>query len=137
MLPLLKETRRRERLEITGAGRARADELRSAAAGSDASRELTLLEALMMRAWGLDGARRRFGPEVVEAALKAAYAESHTVEEKQARRKLLTVRLAGPLPERLPKLSPVARRILDALAGTSDGAESLSRSGEPQPITKS
>ncbi len=135
MLPLLKETRRTERLEITGKGRARADELRSAASEGAPNVELSLLEALTRRAWAADGARRRFGPEVVERALKAGYAEAHAVEEKRARRKALAVRLAGPLPDRLPKLSPVARRILDALAGKSDDAESRPAPVEPQPST--
>ena len=136
MLPLLKETRRAERLEITGAGRARAAELRTAATQSDSDPETVLLEALTHRALGVDGARRRFGPEVVDAAVKAGYAAAHTVEEKQARRKVLAVRLAGPLPERLPKLSPAARRILDALAGKPGDAESRPASKGSQPPVK-
>jgi primosomal protein N' (replication factor Y) (superfamily II helicase) len=136
MLPLLKETRRAERLEITGKGRARASELRAAASESAPNAELSLLDALARRAWAADGARRRFRPQVVEAALKAGYVEAHTVEERQARRKVLAVRLAGPLPDRLPKLSPVARRILDALTGKSDDAESPPAPGELQPPAK-
>jgi primosomal protein N' (replication factor Y) len=132
MLPLLKETRHTERLEITGKGRARADELRGVASESAPNAELDLLDALIRRAWAADGARQRFGPGTVERALKAAYAEAHTVEEKRARRKVLAVRLAGPLPERLPKLSPIARRILDALAGKSEAVESASSELAPQ-----
>src|SRR5579859_5535559 len=127
MLPLLKETRRTERLEITPAGRTRLETLLSpvkANAGQSdhgaapaPTPELQLLQALARRALELDSARRRFGADPVERVQREGWAEPHRLEEKQARRKLLSVRLAGPLPEHLPKLSPVARRILDALAG--------------------
>jgi primosomal protein N' (replication factor Y) (superfamily II helicase) len=133
MLPLLKETRSAERIEITGKGRARIHELRGVGAGSTPSAELDLLGALEGRALGLAAAQRRFGPGLVQAALREGYVEAHRVEERQARRKVLAVRLAGPLPERLPKLSPVARRILDALAGKSQDAESSRAPREPRP----
>lgn len=137
MLPLLKETRRIERLEITEAGRARIEILLSAgdasapqpddtAAVRPANPELELLRALARGALGLDAARRRFGADLVQRVQQEGWTEPHRVEEKQARRKLLAVRLAGPLPEHLPKLSRAARRILDALAGDSgklEGAE--------------
>jgi primosomal protein N' (replication factor Y) len=137
MLPLLKETRRTERLEITLAGRARIEVL-SAAASAGATqqdestesvppdRELQLLQALVPRAMELDSAKRRFGADLVARVQAEGWAEAHRVEEKQARRKLLAVRLAGPLPDHLPKLSAVARRILDALAsGPADDAQAV------------
>ena len=136
MLPLLKETRRVERIEITGKGRARIDELRGLPAEAVSNAERSLLDALSNGPIGLAAARGRFGVEAVEAALKAAHAEAHIVEERRARRKVLAVRLAGPLPEHLPKLPPVARRILDALAGKNEDAESSSAAPEPRPAAK-
>lgn len=146
MLPLLKETRRAERLEITAAGRVRLEYLVErlcdaavAAAGTAAdpisdsagagevaapagaiNRERQFLEALVRRPTALAAARQRYGADVVERAQQEGWAELHNVEEKQARRTVLSVRLAGPLPEHLPKLSPVARRILDALASSAE-----------------
>ncbi|HEY6292770.1 MAG TPA: primosomal protein N' [Terriglobia bacterium] len=146
MLPLLKETRRTERLEITGQGRARMEELRKAeetgaAAESGPNPELTLLQELARRALALYAARRRFGADLVERAQREGFAQAHQVEEKQARRTVLAVRLAGPLPERLPRLSPVARRILDALA-TSAGpigsdAAGKAKTQDHRPLLKS
>jgi primosomal protein N' (replication factor Y) (superfamily II helicase) len=116
MLPLLRETRRTVRLELSSAGCARLQELQ--AAGGETGRDSTasLLDALARGALASDSARKRFGAEAVERALAKGWAETHAVEEKQGRRTVLAVRLAGPLPEHLPKLSPVARRILEALA---------------------
>jgi primosomal protein N' (replication factor Y) (superfamily II helicase) len=119
MLPLLKETRRVERLELTEAGRTRLEELRKSADAGTKS-ELGLLEEIARRALSLDAAERRFGAEIVERVQEEGWAELRNVEERQARRTVLEVRLAGPLPERMPKLSPVARRILDALAARSE-----------------
>ena len=180
MLPLLKETRRAERLEITTLGRtrleylverlcdaamAKADELGSAGTlpaadsrsagipgehsvdasvsagstggaqgGQDArapshgaqdplDRERQFLEALAKHSLAIHIARKQYGPEVVERAQQEGWAELHNVEEKRARRTVLSVRLSGPLPEHLPKLSKGARRILDALATPASPAD--------------
>ncbi len=160
MLPLLKETRRAERLEITAAGRTRldylverlCDEAMSTAAGSDApqpanvdaidaaddqpagadskpadanERERLFFEALLKRPLSIPVARKQYGADVVERAHQEQWVELHNVEEKRARRTVLAVRLAGPVPEHLPKLSKGARRILDALAGPA------TKGGEP------
>ncbi|HEV2426138.1 MAG TPA: primosomal protein N' [Terriglobia bacterium] len=172
MLPLLQETRRAERLEITPAGRTRLEYLverlcdaalaRAEASGSPGSaaimaagksgappaepgagasdsnsdaggaeggqdarapspenaldRERQFLEALVKRPVSISIARKHYGADVVERAQQEGWAELHNVEEKRARRTVLAVRLAGPLPEHLPRLSKGARRILDALA---------------------
>jgi primosomal protein N' (replication factor Y) (superfamily II helicase) len=123
MLPLLKETRRTERLELTEAGKGRLDELkRSLLEESRSGPEAALLEELARRGVPLESARRRFGGELLEIVRKAGWATLRGAEERQARRTVLAVRLAGPLPERLPKLSPVARRILEALEREPGGA---------------
>ena len=128
MLPLLKETRRAERLEITAQGRTRLEELCKAeqtgvAGEGGPSFERGLLQQLGRRPLALESARRRFGVDLVERALCEGLAQVRQVEEKQTRRTVLAVRLAGPLPERLPRLSPVARRILDALASQPAGVK--------------
>jgi len=136
MLPLLKETRRAQRLEITAGGRARLEELCKAeqtggAGEGGPSPELSLLQQLGRRPLVLDAARRRFGVDLVEHALREGLAQVRQVEEKQTRRTVLAVRLAGPLPERLPRLPPVARRILDALA-----SQPLAKERDHRPLLK-
>jgi len=79
-------------------------------------RERQFLEALGKRPLAIPIAQKHYGADVVERAQQEGWAELHNVEEKRARRTVLAVRLAGPLPEHLPKLSRGARRILDALA---------------------
>jgi len=181
MLPLLKETRRAERLELTALGQTRLEYLverlcdaamthaeapgsagilpaeRPADAcdsadpggtqgGQDArapgdgpqgtlERERLFLEALVKHALAIHVARKQYGADVVERAQQEGWAELHNVEEKRARRTVLSVRLSGPLPEQLPKLSKGARRILDALAGPAShaGAEPL----DHRPLLKS
>jgi primosomal protein N' (replication factor Y) len=199
MLPLLKETRRAERLEITGTGRVRLEYLiermcdvvlaragapapdekrdtitsadhspadpkvdspggvaqgptpaasteavpasEQAAPAADLDRERQFLEALAKRPLALNAASKLYGADVVERAQHEGWAEMHNVEEKQARRKVLSVRLSGPLPEHLPKLSPVARRILDALAGpvaqSRQSGQSAGELRDHRPLLKS
>jgi primosomal protein N' (replication factor Y) len=177
MLPLLQETRRAERLEITPLGRTRLEylverqcdaALARAGSGSvssllptdrpvaacdqagDASKaeggrdartpprpgpedaldgERSFLEALVKQALATHLARKQYGAHLVERAQQEGWAELHDVEEKRARRTVLSVRLSGPLPEHLPKLSKGARRILDALA--SSGGQSETRDHRP------
>lgn len=173
MLPLLQETRRAERLEITPVGRTRLEYLverlcdaamartampdglsprPTAAAGvgdtaqakeepaPDAlERERRFLEALARRPLAIPLVRKHYGVDVVERAQQEGWAEIHNVEEKRARRTVLAVRLAGPLPEHLPKLSKGARRILDALAGPVAKPEGPADGevGDHRPLLKS
>ncbi len=181
MLPLLQETRRAERLEITALGRTRLEYLierlcdaatagtamprgtgvppvgDSSPAREDAApageesppsiegiasagdagtadsldRERQFLEALAKRALAMHIARKQYGADVVERAQHEGWAELHNVEEKRARRTVLSVRLSGPLPEHLPKLSKGARRILDALAAPATQPGSQLRDHRP------
>ena len=139
MLPLLKEIRRVKRLELTGAGRARLQELRKTAEPDGAKSELVMLEELARHPMGLDAAERRFGEEIVVRIQREGWAEVRKGEERQARRTVLGVRLAGPLPERMPKLSPVARRILGALAAESEPPDAMKerREIDHRPLLKS
>ena len=139
MLPLLKETRRVERLELTSAGQARLEELRNAAEPDGAKSERSLLEELARHPMTLEAAERRFEAVAVERVRAAGWVEVRRSEERQARRTLLEVRLAGPLPERMPRLSPAARRILDALAaepGPPDRSD-RGRAVDHRPLLKS
>jgi primosomal protein N' (replication factor Y) (superfamily II helicase) len=156
MLPLMKETRRAERLEITEAGRVRLDYLverlcdaaltradapvisaGESVDGRDAiGRERRFLEAVARRPLAIHVASKLYGMDVIERAQQERWAELHNVEERQARRTVLSVRLAGPLPDHLPKLTRVARRILDALANSSTGTGSGELS-DHRPLLKS
>lgn len=160
MLPLLQETRRAERLEVTQLGRTRLEYLverlcdatlaRAEAPGTPADessadsaealdRERQFLEALVKGPLAIPVAQKHYGADVVERAQQERWAELHNVEEKRARRTVLSVRLAGPLPEHLPKLSRGARRILDALAAPAAKPESPAGSDarDHRPLLKS
>ena len=54
-------------------------------------------------------------PGALQRALAEKWVTVAEVERERTRRKAFAVRLAGPLPERPPRLSPVARRIIEAL----------------------
>jgi len=116
MLPLRSETERARLVHLTDAGRRQMETL---AAGlleeSKVSREGDLLAHLDTRATvSLESLRRRFS-DVLPLALAEKWVAVEEVERERSRRKVFTVRLAGPLPERQPRLSPVAKRILEML----------------------
>jgi primosomal protein N' (replication factor Y) len=130
MLPLRAQTRRARLLLLTEAGRRKLDELDSSLLEEvRASEEASFLRYLAGHEAGDEGAalesvRRKFNKMVVSHALEEGWITVSEVERERGQRKVLAVRLAappahqmvhGPLPERAPRLSPVARRILEAL----------------------
>jgi primosomal protein N' (replication factor Y) len=130
MLPLRAETRRARLLRLTDAGKQRLAELDSSLLeeirGGD---EATFLQHLAGHKAGdvgvpLENLRRKFGQKLVSHALAEGWVAVSEVERERGQRRVWAVRLPtphapqmvqGPLPERAPRLSPVARRILDAL----------------------
>jgi primosomal protein N' (replication factor Y) len=130
MLPLRAQTRRARLLLLAEAGRRKLDELDSSLLGEvRTSEEASLLRYLAGHEAGDEGAalesvRRKFNQMLVSHARAEGWIIVSEVERERGQRKVLAVRLAappahpmahGPLPERAPRLSPVARRILEAL----------------------
>ncbi len=116
MLPLRPETRRANVLQLTelgkqqlrGLGESLFEEVRESA-------DAELLRYLAQHAGtSVENVRAKF-PAALARALKERWVASEAVERTRGRRPVFAVRLAGPIPERSPGLSPVARRIIAAL----------------------
>ncbi len=125
MLPLRAETRREKSLTLTERGRERLRELQSSlleeARASEEVRFLSILAGSEQSAGvTVESLRRRFpgrSAQLIQEAVAKSFAEITEARRERRRQVIWTVRLAGPaLPERPVKLSPVAKRILDALA---------------------
>jgi primosomal protein N' (replication factor Y) len=116
MLPLRTETRRVRRLRLLDAGRRRLEELSDSLLQEVRTSEESALLAYLLAhpEVSFETVREKF-PEAIALALKQGWVAIAEVERERGRRRTFTVRLAGPLPERVPKLSPVARRIIEAL----------------------
>ena len=116
MLPLRQETRRARQAHLTEEGRRRLQEL---AAGvpeeSNKSQEAALLAYLNRRPGAsLEILQKKF-PDAYPRSLKQKWVTVEEVKKERSRRQVFAVRLAGPLPEHPPRLSPVAKRIIEAL----------------------
>jgi primosomal protein N' (replication factor Y) (superfamily II helicase) len=120
MLPLRSETRRSETVRLSSSGRQKLEEF--AASLLDESRASA--EAVLLRyvanadAVPMEYLRRKFNatPHAVEQALAKKWLEVSEAELARGERKILNVRLAsGPVPAAPPRLSPAAKRILEAL----------------------
>ena len=137
MLPLRSETRRKEYLVLAEEGRTHLRELQlnlldEVRQGEDA-RFLSLLAAAAETGATMEILRRRFpgrATQLVRDALKMRWVEVVGTLRERGRQGIWSVRLAGPaLPERHVKLSPVARRIVEALSrdGPADDHRELLR----------
>jgi len=117
MLPLRAETRRVRRVRLTEAGRRRQAELASSLLEETrAAPEAVLLNHLSAHPdVSFESLRRRFAARL-ELALAEGLVAVEEAEQERGRRQVFAVRLAGPLPEKITRLSPAARRIVDALA---------------------
>ncbi len=146
MVPLRPETRRVRVLHLTPEGIRRLNELGATLLEETRhGNEAALLAYLAERPGaGWEGVRERFGEALAEATSKGWIAVTQVQRE---RRRPYAVRLTaglrgetagsdkdrmvgvhGPVPERLPRLSPVARRILEELGrqgGTADDHRQL------------
>ena len=116
MLPLRRETRRARLVHLTDEGRQKMQELdASLLEESRGSQDVALLGYLARRPGAsVEILEKRF-PEAFARALAQKWATVAEVERERRQRKAFAVRLAGPLPERPPRLSPVARRIIETL----------------------
>jgi primosomal protein N' (replication factor Y) len=116
MLPLRHETRRARLVHLTDEGRGKMRELQaSLLEESRGSQEGALLAYLDRRPGASVEILDKKFPGALQRALAQKWVTVAEVERERTRRKAFAVRLAGPLPERPPRLSPVARRIIEAL----------------------
>ena len=116
MLPLRQETRRARQVHMTEEGRRKLQELAAdPPEESNESQDATLLAYLDRRPGAsLEILQRKF-PSAYPRALEQKWVIVEEVKKERSRRQVFAVRLAGPLPEHLPRLSPVAKRIIEAL----------------------
>ena len=114
MLPLRAATRRARLVRLSELGQRKLQET-DQPAQEGAGQVGDLLAYLAARgSSALEALRRKF-PEAFLRALKQKWVVMEEVERARGQRQVYAVRLAGPLPEKPPRLSPVAQRILAAL----------------------
>jgi primosomal protein N' (replication factor Y) len=114
MLPLRAATRRARLVRLSELGQRKLQET-AQPAEEGAGQVGDLLAYLAARgSSALEALRRKF-PEAFLRALKQKWVVMEEVERARGQRQVYAVRLAGPLPEKPPRLSPVAQRILAAL----------------------
>ena len=113
MLPLRSATRRARLVRLSESGRRKLQEL-MLADEAKLTRRVELLNYLPRAAASPPSAP----PEVPRAfleALKEKWLVVDEVERERTQRQVYAVRLAGPVPEKPARLSPVAKRILEVL----------------------
>jgi primosomal protein N' (replication factor Y) len=116
MLPLRHETRRARLVHLAEEGRRRMQELEaSLLEESRGSQEVALMAYLNRRPGASVEILEKKFPGAFRRALAEKWVTVEEVERERSRRKAFAVRLAGPLPERPGRLSPVARRIIEIL----------------------
>ena len=117
MLPLRQETRRARQVRLTEEGRRKLQDLAASPPESRESPDATLLAYLDRRPGASFEILQRKFPNAYPRALEQKWVIVEEVKKERSRRQVFAVRLAGPLPEQLPRLSPVAKRIIEALEG--------------------
>ncbi|MBZ5641017.1 MAG: primosomal protein N', partial [Acidobacteriia bacterium] len=124
MLPLRATTRRVRFISLTDRGREQLQHLESGLLeeirGGDEAKFLRYLADQEGQSAGtaFESIQRRFtgvSTGLITRAVAEGWVAISELERDRGARKVFAVRLAGPLPEHLPRLSPVARRILEAL----------------------
>jgi len=116
MLPLRAVTRRARAVRLSVAGRRRLTQLlEDGGASPDPAAELLAYLAERGSA-SVPVLRQRF-PEALLHAVAQKWLLTDEVERERRPREVYAVQMAGPVPERPPRLSPAAKRILAALDG--------------------
>ena len=120
MLPLRRHSKKVRVVELTEAGRKRLGEM--AASLLEEARESVELKLLTHVAEhtgvNLEALRRKFekgSSGIVRQAIEKRLLAVSSAERERGARKVMAVRLSGPVGGGAPKLSPVARRIIEAL----------------------
>ena len=120
MLPLRSATRRARLVRLSELGQRRLQEI-TAETEEPAGPECELLNYLATRgSASVQVLRQRFSEAFLEA-LKEKWVVVEEVERVRTQRQVYAVRVTGPMPEKPLHLSPVAKRILEAL-GTAGAA---------------
>ena len=120
MLPLRAHSRKVRVVELTEAGRRNLREMAdSLLEETRQSAEANLLKHVADHPGAtLEALRLKFdriSPGLVRRAMENRLVAVSRAERERSARKVMAVRLSGPLPGKPPKLSPVARRIVEAL----------------------
>jgi len=120
MLPLRSPSRKVRVVELTEAGRRTLQEMADSLLEEvRQSAEVSLLQHVTDHSGAtLEALRRRFdkiSPGLLLQAMEKRLLAVSRAERDRGSRKVLAVRLSGPLGGKAPKLSPVARRIVEAL----------------------
>ena len=119
MLPLRSDTRRARLVRLTELGQSKI----AAPEGVSPGPEADLLSYLGTRgSVSLATLRQKF-PDALLVALEKKWIGVEEVERGRGQRQVYAVRVTGPLPEKPPRLSPVAKRILEALAAQGSAAD--------------
>jgi primosomal protein N' (replication factor Y) len=115
MLPLRADTRRARSVRLSELGQQKLQEINQAKE-EPADPAGDLLNYLATRGNASVPALRQRFSEALLQALKEKWLIIDEVERERTQRQVYAVRLAGPIPEKPLRLSPVAKRILEALA---------------------
>jgi primosomal protein N' (replication factor Y) len=116
MLPLRHATRRARRVHLTEEGSRKLQEIAATLLEeSRGSQEAALLAYLDRRAGASVEILQKKFPNALRSALAQKWVTVEEVIGQRARRNVLAVRLAGSLPQLPPRLSPVAKRIIETL----------------------
>jgi primosomal protein N' (replication factor Y) (superfamily II helicase) len=122
MLPLRSGTRRARTVRLTAKGQQRLQEINEVKEEPDAP-ESDLLNYLATRgSASLQVLRQKF-PEAFLQALDKKWLVVEEIERERTQRQVYAVRVAGPVPEKPLRLSPVAKRILEALGAEGTAAD--------------
>jgi primosomal protein N' (replication factor Y) len=125
MLPLRAQTRRARLVRLTALGQRKLGEI-AQPSEEPASQESSFLTYLSTRGGAaLETLRQKF-PEAFLHALEEKWVVVEKVERERSQRQIYSVRLAGVAglaPEKSPRLSPVAKRILEALERGGSAAD--------------
>ena len=115
MLPLRADTRRARLVRLSELGQQKLQEINAGQSEEPAEPAGDLLNYLATRgSASVQVLRQKFSEAFLEA-LKEKWLVVDEVERERTQRQVYAVRLAGPVPEKPLRLSPVAKRILEAL----------------------
>lgn len=116
MLPLRAPTRHAQVVRLSELGQQKAAEPVTGANGENDQTAGLLAYLARCGSAPLEALRKKF-PEGLSRALGQKWVVVERVERERAQRQIYSVRVAGLVPEPPPRLSPVAKRIMEALQG--------------------
>jgi primosomal protein N' (replication factor Y) len=122
MLPLRAATRHARSVRLSDRGQQRLQEINQPEQETVAP-ESELLNYLATRGNASVQVLRQKFSEALSQALKEKWLIVDEIERERTQRQIYEVRLAGPMPDKPLRLSPVARRILEALQAEGAAAD--------------